>query len=147
MARRKPVGDLVLVRSRLLQLADRAHRREYPRELIHLGHGALQEEHRTLGIEAAGEEIDRELTRVSAKIRRALDRGHRVVVRDEVECLALILQPHGRLHRAEVIADVKFPAGLQPGQNAHGGEDGQDRRGWSRDVDAQSEETGPGWIG
>jgi hypothetical protein len=85
-------------------------------------------------IETAGQEVDGKLAGVSPEIVRTLHRGHRVVVRDEVECLAFFLQPHGRLHRAEVIADVKFPAGLQPGQNAHGREDGQDRGGWSREV-------------
>ena len=47
-----------------------------------------------------------------------------MIVRNEVERLALVLQADGRLHRAEVIADVKFSAGLESGEDAHGAEHG-----------------------
>ena len=47
-----------------------------------------------------------------------------MVIRDEVKRLALFLQAHGGLHRAEVIADVEFSAGLQAGEDAHGAEHG-----------------------
>jgi hypothetical protein len=43
-----------------------------------------------------------------------------MVVRDEIKRLALVLEAHGRIHRAEVVADVEFSAGLETGQDAHG---------------------------
>ena len=50
-------------------------------------------------------------------------RSHRVIVGDEIERLALFLQPHRGLHRPEVVADVEFAARLETGQNSHGAED------------------------
>jgi hypothetical protein len=47
-----------------------------------------------------------------------------MVVRDEIKRLALFLKAHGRLHRAEIIADVEFSAGLETGENSHGADYG-----------------------
>ena len=46
-----------------------------------------------------------------------------MVVGDEVERLALVLEAHGGLHGAEVVAEVEFAAGLEAGEDAHGAED------------------------
>ncbi len=42
-----------------------------------------------------------------------------MIIRDEIKRLPLLLQAHRRLHRAEIIADMKFSAGLETGENAH----------------------------
>ena len=47
-----------------------------------------------------------------------------MIVGDEIKRFALVLQVDGRLHRAEEIPDVKFSAGLEAGENAHGAEHG-----------------------
>ena len=45
-------------------------------------------------------------------------RGQRVVVRDEVERLALLLPFDGRPHHAKVVADMRFAGRLDAGKNA-----------------------------
>ena len=45
-----------------------------------------------------------------------------MVIRDEIERLALFLEVHGGLHRAEIVADVEFSAGLETGEDSHGRE-------------------------
>ena len=47
-----------------------------------------------------------------------------VVIRDEVERLAFVLQAQGRLHHAEVIADVETARGLESREDAHRGDEG-----------------------
>ena len=116
-----PLRHLVLVRMAALEQAHRAHRREDPRQLVDLRHVALAEEHRALRVQPAGEEIHRQLAVQRRSSAPLLDRGHRVVVGDEVEPLALVLQAHRRLHRPEVVAQVQLPARLESRQNAHRG--------------------------
>ena len=45
-----------------------------------------------------------------------------MVIGDEIKRLALFLKTHRRLHRAEIVADVEFPAGLKTGEDSHAAE-------------------------
>ena len=47
-----------------------------------------------------------------------------MVIRYEVKRLPHFLKADGRLHRAEIVADVEFSARLKTGEDAHGAECG-----------------------
>ena len=51
-----------------------------------------------------------------------------MVVGDEIKRLALFLETHGGLHRAEIVPDVEFSAGLETGENSHGAQHGSQAR-------------------
>ena len=42
-----------------------------------------------------------------------------MVISDEVERFALILQAYGRFHCAEIVSDMEFAAGLETGEDSH----------------------------
>jgi hypothetical protein len=115
-----PLGSLVLERNAALQQAHRGDAAQDPGQLGDLGHIRLAPEGGLLRIEPAGEEVDRQIPHMTAQGGGIVDRGERVVVGDEIKGLALLLQPDGRLHHAEVIANVETAAGLDAGENAHG---------------------------
>ena len=94
------------------------HRRDgaqHPGQLGHLRHVGLPEEHRPLRVEAAGEEIQRHVERVLAALGGVDQRGHRVIIGDEIERLALLLQLDGGLHHPEVIAEMQRARRLNAG--------------------------------
>src|SRR5690606_3473897 len=72
-----------------------------------------------LGIEADRQVVERELVGEAAPLLGIADRGHRVVVGDEVDRLAAVLERHVLAHGAEVVAEVRLARGLDAGEDAH----------------------------
>jgi hypothetical protein len=105
---RNAVGGLVLERVRALEQAHRRDGREVPKELGDLGNVRLPEQRRDARIEPEREVVEGHVAGVLAHHVGAADGGERVVVRDEEERLALVLQVEELLQRAEVVADVKL---------------------------------------
>jgi hypothetical protein len=100
-----------------LEQAHRRDDREQPRQFVHLRHIALAKENGARGIEPAGEEPGRGVEGVAAQVVGFGDRGERVVIGDEIDGLALALHLDGRLHRAEIIAEMQRAGGLDAGEN------------------------------
>src|SRR5205823_3052911 len=88
--------------------------------LGNLGHIALQKKCRLIGVQSAGEEIERHPPAVFAQSDWIAQTGEGVVIGDKVERFALFLQGDRRPHHAKVIADMQDAAGLNAGKNAHG---------------------------
>ena len=87
----------------------------------HVGHVRLAEERRLLRIQAEGE-VDRgDVDRHLADLRRVVDGGESVVVRDEVEGVALALELEVLLDRAEVVSEVGLARRLDAREDAHDG--------------------------
>ncbi len=85
---------------------------EDPCEFTDFGDVALAEEGGFGGVEAAGEEVEGEVEDVGAEGFGVLETGERVVVGDEVEGVAFVLEGDGGLHHAEVVAEVQTAGGL-----------------------------------
>ena len=98
---------LVLVGVAALQQAHRRAGHQQPAQLAHLGHVGLHEQRRLVGIEAEGQQIERDVERPLPQLRRVADRGERVQVGDEVERLLVVLQGDVLADRAEVVAPVE----------------------------------------
>ena len=110
---------LVLVRVAALEEPHRRHRREHPGELGDLGDVRLAEQHRPLGIEAAGQVVEGDGVGVGPPGGAVAHAVHRVVIRDEQQHLVGFLQLHELAQRPEVVADVQEVAGgLHPRQDA-----------------------------
>src|SRR5438445_8143913 len=93
--------------------------RQYPLQLRHLGNIALQEERAAIGIESAGEEIDRDTPAVFAQLIRIPHAGERVVIGDEIEGLAFGLQRDCGPNHPEIIANMEDATWLNARKNAH----------------------------
>ena len=87
-------------------------RAEDPCEFTDFGDIALAEERGFGWVEAAGEEVEGEVEDVGAEGFGVLETGERVVVGDEVEGVAFVLEGDGGLHHAEVVAEVQTAGGL-----------------------------------
>ena len=116
----RQLRDLVLVAVTTPQQAHWRDRRKHPRELGDFSHVGLPPKNAAGGIEAAREEIQRDIERELPALRGVRERRHRVVVRDEIERLALLLELDGGQHRPEVVAQMQRARGLDAGQNSHG---------------------------
>ena len=110
--------DLVLVGVRPLEQAHAGDRREDPGQLGHLGHVRLAEEGRLRGVEAERQVVEGDVADVLAQERGVLDRRQGVVVGDEVEALALVLQRDVLPDGAEVVAEVQLARRLDAGEDA-----------------------------
>ena len=75
-------------------------------------HVGLTEEDRALGIQAAGQEIQRHVQAILATCGGVGQRGHGVVIGNEVIRFALLLQVKGRAHHPEIIPEVQRAGGL-----------------------------------
>ncbi len=84
-----------------------------------LRHVALAKEGGFFGVEADGEVVEREFVREAFERFSVADRGECVVgdQRDEGVVLGLIF--HMALHGTEIVAEVRFAAGLDAGEDAH----------------------------
>ena len=116
----EPFGELVLVAVAILQHRHGRERGEQPGQLGDFGHIALTEEHRLGRIQSAREKIQRHILRILAPLLCVIERGHRVVVGDEIIGLALVLELDRRLHHAEVVAHMQRAGRLDAGKNPHG---------------------------
>ena len=85
-----------------------------------LAHVALHEERAALGIEAAGDEVDREPRDALAQLGRLVIDRDRVRVDDAEEKLFLLLLDllRPRANRAELVADVELSRRLDAGEDA-----------------------------
>ena len=116
------VGELVLVRVRALEQPHAGHGGQQPGDLGHLRHVALPEEDRPPGVHPQGEVGRRQLPDVRAQFLRVVDRRQRVVVRDEEEVLAGLLEGGDVLaDGAEVVAEMGSAAGLDPREEGRRG--------------------------
>jgi len=75
----------------------------------------LPEERRALGVQAAGEKIQGHVEGILPALRGIKERGHGMVVGDEIQGLAPGLQFNGGPHHAEIISEVQGAAGLNAG--------------------------------
>ena len=112
--------------------------REDPREFGHFGDVGLAVERGLRGVEAEGEVVEGDVAdvlgedlpgrargdglvlggEVAIRVPRRPQRGQGVVIGDEVEAVALLLQLDVLLDRAEVVADVQLPGRLDAAQDA-----------------------------
>ena len=64
------------------------------------------------GSKPAGEKIQRHVQGIFAPLRRVEQRGHGMVVGDEIKRLAFFLQLDGGPHHPEIISEMQRAAGL-----------------------------------
>ena len=112
-------GNLIFVARAAFEQTHRRYRAEQPRQFGHFRHIGLFEKHRFLRVEAAGEEIERDLEAVPAPLSGVEQRSHRVIVGDEIKRLASFLKLDGRLHHPEIISQMQRAGGLDARQNSH----------------------------
>ena len=99
--------------------SDRRHGIEYPGEFAHLRHVRLTEKYRPVKIDAAGDEIEREVDYPFPERLRIRVGGERVVVGDEKETLAFVLKCADLADRPEIISEVRRAGRLYSGQYSH----------------------------
>ena len=120
----EPAGLLVLVGNAAFQQAHGRAAEQDPAELGHLGHVRLQEQRGPIRIEPQGQQIERRVERVAPQLRGIADRCQGMQVGDEVEGrFGLILQVDVLADRAEVVAPMETPGGLDAGKNTWHGKD------------------------
>ncbi len=115
MIGRKALGDFILVTGGTLQQAHRGNGAEHPGQFRHLRHVGLAEENCFVGVETAGQEIQRHVQRILPALGGIKQGGHRVIIGDEIESLAVVLQLDCGAHHAEIIAKVERAGGLDAG--------------------------------
>ena len=106
------LGGLVFEGVPLFQQAHGGECGEEPGEFGDFGDIRLAEENGFLGIEAAGEEIQSDIPGILAPLGGVEEGGHGMVIGDEVQRLALVLQLNGRPHHPEIVSEVQGAAGL-----------------------------------
>ncbi len=109
------VGDFILVAVASFEQAHRGDGGEYPGQFGDGRHVGLPEQERFRRVESAGQEIQRDVQGVLAALGGVEEGGHGMVVGDEIESLALVLQFDGGFHHAKIIAQVKSARGLDAG--------------------------------
>ena len=97
---------------RLFQQRHRRERGENPREFTDFRHVGLAKENGFFRVKATREKIQRHRQRIFPPLLRVEQRRHRMIVRDEIKRLALILKRNGGLHHPKVISEVQRAAGL-----------------------------------
>ena len=84
-----------------------------------LGHVALDEERRAVGIDAAGDQEGSQVQRGLAQLFRLLRHGDRVQVDDRVEAVGLVLLLDPAADSADVVAEVLVAGRLDAREDAH----------------------------
>ena len=89
---------------------DRCDRVQKPHEFCMLGHLGLNENHRLLGVETGGEEVERRVKNLSCQFFRIVGGRNRVKIDDAVitRVGVIVLQPDPVLEGPEIIAEVQF---------------------------------------
>ena len=70
-----------------------------------------------IGVEAGGEQVEGGVEGAAAAARPGRFQGQGVQVDDAVEGVVVVLVGHPLANRAEVVAEVEVPAGLDAGQD------------------------------
>ena len=110
---------LVLVLRLPLELTQRCHGIEDPRQLRVLRHCTLEEQRAALGIEPRRQQGDGHFVATSPQVGRLVVSGEGVQVHHaEKGRVAPFLQPRPVLDRAEVVADVQFARRLDPTEDS-----------------------------
>ena len=112
--------DLVFVAVGVAQVGQRHEGAEDPVQLGDLGNVRLPEERRPGGVDAQRDEGAGRLEGEGPGDLGVLHRVERVEVGDEVQRLALVLQPNELPNRAVVVPEVETPRRLDAGENSHG---------------------------
>ena len=113
MARSNSLRNLVLIGMTTLQQPHGTHRGEDPCQLTDLGDVTLPPEDRFFRIKSTSEEIQRHSPDIGPQLAGIMCGGHGMIVRYEIVCLPLLLQPYCRLHSSEVVSNVQSSAWLQ----------------------------------
>ena len=114
-----PLANLVLVGMAALQQPHRRHVDSSQVSSVTSGHIALPVKSRAFRIQPAGQKIQRHIHGRLAQHFGIATLCQGMVVRDEQKRLALLLELQGRLHHAEVVADVQFTRWLYTRKNSH----------------------------
>ncbi len=85
---------------------------EHPGQLGYFGHIGLAEEESFLGVQPAREKIQRNVEGVLAALLGVEERGHGMIIGDEIKCLAPFLQLDGGPHHPEIVAEMERARGL-----------------------------------
>ena len=93
--------------------------REQPGQLGVLAHVALAKEDAARRVEARGEQDRRRVVHALAQLRGVVGDGQRVQVDDAEDALAALLARDVLGDRADVVAQVLAPGGLDAGEDAH----------------------------
>ena len=101
------LAELVLVTVAPFQQTHRRERAQHPGQLRDLGHVRLAEKRGLFRVEPAGQKIQRHLEGVFSPLFRVEERSHRVVIGDEIVGFPALLPFDGRLHHAEIIAQMQ----------------------------------------
>ena len=113
-------GRLVAELVHAVELAERDDARQQPRQLGVLRHVALAEEDAAVGIEPRGDQDRRRVVRALAQLGRLVRDGHRVQVDDAVDRrVGAVLAGDVLDDRADVVAEVLAPGGLDAGEDDH----------------------------
>ena len=123
----QPRGRPLARRARLVaelvhavELPDRRHARQQPRQLGVLGDVALAEEDAALGVEPGGHQQGRGLARAPAQLLRVVGDRRAVQVDDAVDRrVRLVLTLDVVEDRPDVVAEVLAPGGLDAGEDDH----------------------------
>ena len=115
-----PYG-LVFVLRHAFQPANGGNAIEYPAALGVRRHVALDEECALVGVNAAGEQCRRQLPRLPAQVVGFDFNGNGVEVHDAEEILLRVLVLDPLLERADVVAELRVPARLNPAEDALSG--------------------------
>ncbi len=112
------VRDLVLDRGVAAEFRDRDQAQERQQQLVELGHGAVVEDHRPLGVDPGREVVQQQPLDVLAEPLGDVPVGEHLVVGDDQEQLhAQPLEPDPVLQGAEVVAQVQLPGRPVPGEH------------------------------
>ena len=95
-----------LVRMGALEVSHGGHARQDPGQLADLRHIALAPEDCSRGIQSEGEEDRRHIVGPSSHLLFVMQACERVIIRDEVEGLVLVLQRNRRPNHAQIVSEV-----------------------------------------
>src|SRR5258707_9386567 len=109
---RDALGDFVFVTVRAFEQTHRSDGREQPRKFRDFRNVGLLEENGFFWVKAAREKIQRHVQSVFATFIRVEERGHGMIIRNEIKRLALFLKLDGGAHHPEVISEMQRAAGL-----------------------------------
>lgn len=111
-------GGLVLELGHAGELPEHGEAVEHPGDLGVLGHMRLDKQGGSLRIDAAGEELGKQLQRLAAQFCGVLAHGDGMLVHHTVDAVILVLKLNPVPHGAQIVAQVNFAAGLNAAENS-----------------------------